>query len=535
MKVAFAQIKSTLENITANQKKISESLSLAKQKKVDLLVLPEMALSSYPPLDLLERKFFLNKIQKAVSNIHSHMPSHISLLLGTPFKVKNKLFNSALLLQKNKKIKIYSKALLADSNVFNESRYFKKGDMTDHFFYLQTRRIQLLICEEMWQWEKHPSFKNTPPTSLIICINASPFYLNKAQKRVKKASLYAKHFACPLMYVNLITTQKELLFDGGSFILNKKGKCIYQASFFKEEFFSVDLNDTKTHFTKLQKLKSSNNQKLLKPSHKQQLLLQALIFGLKEFVQKNGFQKVHLGLSGGVDSALTTFLAVKALGVKNVNALFLPGPFTSQTSFKAIPLIKKVLKINILTQEITTLYKQFIKNWDDNSQTKLSTLSKENIQARLRAMYLMAWSNEHPKSLLLSTSNKSELSMGYGTLYGDLSGGLFPLGDLFKTEVLKLASFLKTPAIPNLVLKRVPTAELKASQKDSHDLPPYHILDPILQKLVEQKKSPSGKQEKQIFKTIINCEFKRTQTAPILKVKAHSFDRGWVWPFLKEF
>ena len=508
MKIALSQINSFMGDIFFNERKILEQIQKAKKQKADLIIFPEMALSGYPPLDLLYRKNFITQINQSVKNIHHKTPGGIFVLLGTCFLTKAGLKNSILLLQKNKKIKIFSKQYLADYDVFDEKRYFKTGGLKDNFFSLKDKKIQILICEELWQTPdilKKPKALENP--KLILSFNASPFGVNKAQKREQNAKKWAKKYKCPLVYLNAVGGQEEIIFDGGSFILNSFGKKLYQSEFFKEEFKALSF---------------SSAQKIKKISSIEQLS-SALIFGLKEFVKKNGFQKVHLGLSGGVDSALTAELACKALGNKNVSLFFLPGPFTSELSKKYAQHIARRLNCSLQIKPIQSMYSFVLKSIEKN----LSNITKGNIQARLRNLFLMAYANEQPTSLLLGTGNKSELALGYATLYGDLGGGLLPLGDLYKTEVYQLARFLK---LPSSIINRSPTAELQKNQKDTDDLPPYPTLDPILKKLIEEGKDPQTAFEKKIYQRIIKSEFKRRQAPPILKVKNHGFDRGWRWP-----
>ncbi|MYE07642.1 MAG: NAD(+) synthase [Oligoflexia bacterium] len=537
MKIALAQINSFTGNILFNERKIQNYIKKAQQKKAQLIIFPEMVLNGYSPLDLLKRKFFLHQIQQSLKKIHKSLPEDIAVLMsaagpGDPPHI------SAFLLEKNKNQKIFSKKILANYDVFEEERHFKKGPPQDNFFILQNKKreslyspsllvswekkkqlenlnrtgiIQILICEETWH---KPYLQHSKKPSLIISLNASPFSLKKDQNRIKVARAWVKKYDCPFLYLNSVGGQEELLFDGGSFILDSRGKQIHQSPFFQEDlsFFSFPI-----------KKKPAVPFKQKKSFSKQEQITQALTFGLKEFIQKNHFQQVHLGLSGGVDSALTAALACKALGEKKVKLFFLPGPFTAPLSKKCARVLAHKLKCSLAIQSIEEMYLSFLKN----SYKKNLDVTKQNIQARLRNIKLMAYANNHPESLLLGTANKSELALGYGTLYGDLAGGLLPIGDLFKTEVYQLARHLK---IPSSILKREASAELTENQKDADDLPPYKKLDPVLRKLIEQEKDPENPFEKQILQWIIKTEFKRRQAPPLLKIKSRAFDRGWRLP-----
>ncbi|MDE0120061.1 MAG: NAD(+) synthase [Bdellovibrionales bacterium] len=565
MKIALAQINSFTGNILFNERKIQNYIKKAKQNKACLIIFPEMVLNGYSPLDLLKRKFFLHQIDQSLKKIHKTMPEDIAVLLsaagpGVPPKI------SAFLLEKNKKIKIFSKKILANYDVFEEERYFKKGPVQDNFFILkpggekkkrpenlvpvkaknhQTDIIQILLCEETWH---KPHLQAPQKPSLIISLNASPFHLQKDQKRKQVARMWIKKYSCPFLYINSVGGQEELIFDGGSFILDSSGKQIHQSPFFQEDlsFFSFP--------TKKKPLPPPSKQK--SRFSKQEQITKALTFGLKEFIQKNNFQQVHLGLSGGVDSALTAALACEALGEKKVRLFFLPGLFTSSLSKQCARQMAHKLKCSLNTQSIEEVYllllkkfyipvpSEFSRRLFSSSQERESQkpslfstqipdkkgfldVTKQNIQARLRNIWLMAYANNHPESLLLGTANKSELALGYGTLYGDLAGGLLPIGDLFKTEVYQLARYLK---VPSSIITREASAELTDNQKDTDDLPPYKKLDPVLRKLIEQEKDPENPFEKQILQWIIKTEFKRRQSPPLLKIKARSFDRGWRLP-----
>ena len=516
MKIAIAQINPTMAGLSSNQKKIQQWIKTAK--KADLIVFPELSLTAYHPLDLLQKNFFLKQTMTALKKIHQSLPPGLSALIGLPYSKsgKPKVFNSAVLLKKNRPLRVFSKEILADFNIFDEKRYFATGSLRKNCFSYKKQNIQILICEEMWNFKKAGLLINKRP-SLIISINASPFSLGKQEKRRKQALLWCKKFKTPFIFVNAVGGQEEIIFDGQSFALNNSGELAYEAGFCKEEL--ICLESHKIISKKLNKKKPRETNNTFQQIHN------ALVFGLKEFVQKNGFKKVHLGLSGGVDSAVTAGLAVKALGNKNVNLFFMPGPFTSQLSEKGAKAIAKNLNISLKQQSIKELYNTFL-----NLKTfkTANTLVKENLQARLRAILLMAYANQNKESLLLGTANKSELALGYSTLYGDLSAGLLPIGDLFKTEVYKLAKL--QPFIPQYVLERKPSAELRLNQWDEKDLMPYKKLDPILKSLIELNSTGFNNLQKKMFNNILLSEFKRKQAPPVLKVKEYSFDRGWRMP-----
>ncbi len=610
MKIALAQINSWTGNIPFNEQKIKEYIKKAGRQKVRLLIFPEMALNGYPPLDFLSRPFFLQDTKKALKNIHKHIPEGMTVLMGgmgpgrTPGSksvAESDLFpfNSVFLLQKNKPAKMFSKEYLADYDVFDEKRYFSKGNVKENIFVFHGWCCQILICEELWQnLDILVPMKQKP--DLILSLNASPFDLAKFEKRLKTAQKWTKQHGCPLMYVNMVGGQEELIFDGGSFILNSEGQLIHQSPFFEENLHVFDLPRREASAPKGLKQpmaeltrqaepsgqilptpraepsgqaetvrqaeprksfmhKTTKPKKLSKALSTSTKTAQALIFGLREFAKKNGFEGGHLGLSGGLDSAVTACLACEALSAKKVRLFFLPGPWTSSLSKTGVNKMAQKLNCPLVVQSIEELY-TFTERcmsssslaggpmpaFDKKSQPDLTSepsqkapgqpnkkrpladITKQNIQARLRSMFLMAYANQNPKSLLLGTANKSELALGYGTLYGDLTGGLLPIGDLFKTEVYALARWFE---VPSVIIRRPPSAELTKNQKDEDDLPPYKTLDPILKKLIEQTQDPRTAFEKQIFQRLIKNQFKRKQSPPVLKIKSHSFDRGWRYPF----
>ncbi len=505
IKIALAQINSFMGDISSNEKKILQYVVQAKKENASLIVFPEMALSGYPPLDLIHRKSLLKKISNSLKTIHKQVPENMTLLLGSAsggFPPGNSVF----LLQKDQKPLVFSKEYLADYDVFDEKRYFKKGSLKENFFCWKGLSLQILICEDIWA--KKPSFREIPKRDLIISLNASPFEINKNEQRIRVAKLWAKK--SPVIYVNAVGGQEELIFDGGSFVLDENGRLLKQSPFFKEDLSFFVLPVKKTYTPK-------------KSLPKQKKIAEALIFGVKEFAEKNNFKRAHLGLSGGVDSALTALLARKALGQRKVKVFFLPSPFTSSLSEKCVLELSKKFKLPVIVQSIEDYYSALLKNL----KSPLSDVTKQNLQARLRSLLLMAYANSDPESLLLATSNKSELALGYGTLYGDLAGGLLPIGDLFKTEVYQLASWFK---VPKSILNREASAELKKNQKDEDDIPSYKILDPALYRLIEENQDPKTLFEKKIFQRILKSEFKRRQAPPILKIKKCSFGRGWRIP-----
>ena len=512
MKIAIAQAQLALGDISLNTRKVCQEIQKTPAD-TDFILFPEGGVFGYPPTDFLFSEKLLEASLQACGKIQKASPKHLKVLIGGFRKEKGHLYNGCFLLEKDKKIQFFKKSFLSDKEVFSESRYFEQGDLKDNYYLWNKKRIQILICEDIFH---QPSFKKP---AYIFCINSSPFHSNKSEIRLKALKNLVKKYSCPIVYVNRVGGQGELIFDGGSLALNSEGRCIFQAPYFKPCLETVDMSQKPCKKIKIDPLEKKK---------------QALLLGLKDFLKQTNFKQVHLGLSGGLDSALVAYLACLALGEKNVQAFFLPSKYTRKLSFKIVKELQKKLGFSLKIQNIEALNTSFLKEFSKNFALKKS-LTKQNIQARLRNLYLMAYANE-TKSLLLSTGNKSELAQGYSTLYGDLGGGLLPLGDLFKTELYELVNYInKTQDIfPKYLITRPPSAELCKDQKDSDDLPPYPVLDPILKKLMKNQQA-KGPLEKEIERRLRESEFKRKQAPPILKISDPSFSSDWKFPIAHRF
>ena len=512
MKITLAQIKTPLGDIKNNLKKILQVLKTNSNS--DLIVFCEGQLFGYPPSDLILKKHLLKKSLSLIASIKKHLPSQVKVLIGGFFEEKGQLYNGAFLLEKNKKDQVFKKEFLANQDVFNESRYFSKGSIKDNFFILGKKRVQILICEDLFH---NPQFKSP---DLIVSLNSSPFTLTKKRARFNVLKTLSKKYKAPSIYLNRVGGQGELIFDGASFITNPKGQLLFEAPSFKESIDTIDLTQIKA---KGQNLSTTNLESTK----------QALILGLKDFVSQAGFEQVHLGLSGGMDSALVAYLACQALTPQQVKCFFIPSSYSSKLSLKIAKDLQKQLGFDLEIWKLDKTYKFYLKEM--SFLGRLSKINKGNIQARLRALLLMTYSH-HKRSLLLSTGNKSEVACGYSTLYGDLAGGVMPIGDLLKTEVYQLAQFInqQTPVFSKELLNRSPSAELYSGQKDTDELPPYSQLDPILKKLIKHQ-APAGNLEKHFEQLIFNTQFKRAQSPPILKIKDQAFGQGWQMPVVQKF
>jgi NAD+ synthase (glutamine-hydrolysing) len=526
MRVALAQINSLLGDFKHNREKIVEYTKRAQEKHCDLVVFPELSLFGYIPADLLERESVVAAQLKEFEHLHKSIPAGIAVLVGLVTKNKNgKPFqNTAAFLEKGKKPKFFSKQLLPNYDIFDEERYFEPGDVSQNILKFKGKRILVTICEDIWGWGQDwagANYSKNPLAALkgerfdlVVNVSASPFSKRKEKARrdvIKKTAIF---FKAPMVYVNLVGAQDEIIFDGGSQAVDSKGKLLAHSIFFEEDLNVVDFE------------KKVGGTREIKKSETE-LIHEALVLGIRDFTSKNGFSKVHLGLSGGIDSAVVLCLAVDALGPGKVSCLAMPGPFSAPESLQLALQLAKNLGVSIKDVPINKSFEAVSKSFEEGVGKTEFGVVHENMQARLRGLMLMAFSNRE-NSLLLTTGNKSEYAAGYTTLYGDMCGGLAPIADLLKREVYALASYFnrEIELIPAQIIKRAPTAELRPNQTDQDTLPPYDVLDRAVEKLVERAKVPSSEEEKWLLKAMFRSEFKRWQAPPILRVTSHAFGRG---------
>lgn len=528
MRIALAQINPTVGDFEKNAQKIIEFSQRAKERRCDLVVFPECALFGYWAGDLLERPSVVEQQLKALKTIQNKIPNDIGILFGFVSKnesTQGRLFkNSAIFITKKGKPRLFSKELLPTYDIFDEYRHFEFGDLSKNILKFKGKTLLITICEDIWGWSgawtgvrypKNPLLKvKGKKFDCIINISASPFSQTKLKRRrmvVKKAVDLLK---APMVYVNLVGAEDEVIFDGGSFAMDKKGKILSQSIFFEEDLNVVDLKEG-----------TGGHREVAKKDL--DVLRQAVVFGLREFVTKNGFQRVHLGLSGGIDSALVACLAVDALGPGRVSGYALPSEFNAPESLALAKQLAKNLGIEIKTIPLEECYDKVIETFSSVFGPFEFGVVNENFQARLRGLLLMGVSNLK-NSLLLTTGNKSEYATGYCTLYGDMCGGLAPIADLLKEQVYALSRAYnsETELIPKEIIERAPSAELRPNQKDQDTLPPYDVLDPIVKKLVEDKKPAATEIEKWVLQRMYTSEFKRWQAPPILRVSDHAFGRG---------
>ena len=536
MRIGIAQINSVLGDFAGNRSKILKAVETGIKKECDLVVLPEACIFGYHPFDLLERKDLIKAQVKEFEKLNKEIPQGISVVVGlftlNPNKKGRPYFNSAALIRRGQKPRFFHKELLPTGDVFDEARFIESGRMKDNAFTLKARGQNykgfLTICEDIWAWptkEGSSEYQSNPLKSVkgkfdfIINLSASPFFPKKLERRKELVAATAKLFKAPMVYCNLVGAQDEVIFDGHSFALSKKGDLLAQCDSFVEDFQVLEIGAAKT--PKMKSLKLNHDLEIRK----------ALVLGVRDFCRKTGLSKVHFGLSGGVDSALVACLAVEALGKENVQCLYIPGPFSSELSLSLAEKLAQNLGIQLREVSITDIYETVSGVVGKSLGLNDFGVAHENLQARLRGLILMAVSNSE-NSLLLTTGNKSEYATGYSTLYGDMCGGLAPIGDLTKNQVYALCSSYnkESELIPREILTRAPTAELRPHQKDQDSLPPYEVLDHSVQNLVENSKSVKTETDQWLLNALLRTEFKRWQAAPILKVSRHSFGRGRRYP-----
>ncbi len=550
MKIALAQLNYNIGDFEGNVSSIINTIDKAKNYKVDLVIFSELSVCGYPPQDLLEKKSFIQDNEDAINKIAEKCYG-IAAIIGAPtinYRKKGKqLFNSALFLNEGQVQFQQNKSLLPTYDIFDEHRYFEPNEKFNIVEY-KDKRIAITICEDLWDiqpvessFAKSQLYNITPMEKLseynpdfVVNIAASPFSYTRIWGRKNIFIRNAKKYQLPIFYVNQVGAQTELVFDGGSMVVNNSGLIVDELEYFAEDYKVFDLEQ----IANAEKNHQENDDELIKKIH------DALVLGIRDYFGKMKFEKATLGLSGGIDSAVSLVLAERALGNENLRVLLLPSKYSSDHSIKdAVDLANN---LNIEYDIIN------IQNIVDNFEDSLSHIFKdmpiditeENIQARTRGTVLMALSNKFGH-ILLNTSNKSEAAVGYGTLYGDMNGGLSVLGDVYKTDVFKLARFMNSEKeiIPENTIVKPPSAELRPDQKDSDSLPDYDILDKILFEYIELQKSigdiiDEGFDEKvvrRIIKLVNSNEYKRYQAPPIIRISSKAFGAGRRMPLVAKY
>ncbi|NVL92322.1 MAG: NAD+ synthase [Desulfobacterales bacterium] len=543
MKIALAQINPTIGDFSLNTEKILAAADKARGQACDLVVFSELAISGYPPRDLLEKKGFVEDnlmyLHKLVQSIQG-----IGVICGfvdkNPSRAGNPLYNSAALFDNGKILHQVHKRLLPTYDVFDERRYFEPGREYSSFPYKDCR-IGLTICEDIWNdkdFFARRLYPVDPPemvikegANLLVNISASPYHVGKREFKWDMFSDMAKKYGVPLLYINQVGGNDSVLFDGISLAFDSKGKIVARARDFKEDMVIFDTN---TQEGEIHPISQSDTESILT----------ALIMGTRDYVWKCGFSRAIVGLSGGIDSALTAYIAVRALGKENVTAIFMPSQYTHKENFKDTKQLAANLEIKFLQVPIEGIFEHFLEELSPLFKDVATEVTGQNIQARIRQIILMALSNKLGY-LLLSTGNKSEVAVGYCTLYGDMSGGLAVISDVPKTMVYKIAHLInkERELIPKRILQKAPSAELKPDQLDKDDLPSYEVLDSILKAYIEDNKAAEEIIEmgfessivKDIVGRVDRNEYKRHQAPPGLKVTTKSFGYGRRYPIAQRY
>ncbi|WP_428095620.1 NAD+ synthase [Candidatus Thioglobus sp.] len=525
IKIDIAQINPVVGDLSNNAQQIIDWSINAAQQETDLLVFPELSLVGYLPEDLLLRGGFIEQVEQHIELIKNSIPNNISIVFGAPCKQNNALYNAAYLIQAGK-IRLYHKQQLPNYSVFDEKRYFTAGNQP-FVFTIKGHRLGLLICADIWDADTvRETVKYGVQT--IISINASPFHVGKHQLRIDEVKKRVLENQVEFVYVNLVGGQDEIVFDGGSFIMNEKAQITRQLPFFKSSATSPEMLDNTA-----------------KEASIEQTIYAALVLATKDYFEKNGvFNGVLIGLSGGIDSALTLAIAADAIGANKVKAVMMPYTYTSSMSLEDAKAQASIMNIDYHEINIHSMVAAFNLQLSGLFGDLEADITEENLQARVRGTLLMAISNKLGK-LVLTTGNKSEMAVGYATLYGDMSGGFAPLKDVSKTWVYRLAKYRNTQSyiIPGRVIDREPSAELAPNQVDQDSLPPYDELDAILELFVEQRRSVAYivKQGfnkptvERISRLVLNNEYKRRQSAPGPKITKNAFGKERRYPMTSKF
>lgn len=545
MKIALAQLNYHIGAFDSNLKKMLRAIELARKADADIICFAELAVCGYPPRDFLEFEDFISRAEQSVQHL-AKAAKDIAIVVGAPSRnpvIEGKdLYNSAYFLAEERIYAVQHKTLLPTYDIFDEYRYFEPASKHQVIEY-RGYRIALTICEDIWNiGNENPLYTICPLDEMqaakpdfVINISASPFSYQQGKERRHVLRANARRYGIPFFYVNHVGAQTELIFDGGSLFVSPDGYILEEMPYFEEAIRFFDLE---------QALEKNNAHERLQTDEKLELIHQALVLGIRDYFGKLGFKKAVLGLSGGLDSALTATLACEALGPENILGLIMPSTFSSEHSrTDALQLAENLgMKTELIPiNPAFSAFRQMLEPWFANLPFDVT---EENLQARIRGILLMAFSNKFGY-ILLNTTNKSEMAVGYGTLYGDLAGGLSVIGDVYKTEVFALAKLLnaKQKRIPQNIIEKPPSAELRPDQKDTDSLPPYEILDPILYQYIEKRQGPreiialgfDAQLVQRILRLVNINEFKRYQTSPVLRISPKAFGMGRRMPIVAKY
>ena len=544
MNIALAQINVHVGNFEANLAKMLAYTERAKAQHADIVVFPELATVGYPPRDFLEFDDFIEKSDAVIAKL-ARAAEGIAIVVGAPSRnpvVEGKdLYNSVYFLANGGVQRVQHKTLLPTYDIFDEYRYFEPAHEWGVVHY-RDQTIALVVCEDSWNvGNENPLYRINPmdemmahAPDLIINVSASPFAYDHAAERVAVLRANVERYGLPMYYVNHVGAQTEVLFDGGSLVLNAAGTVVDEMPYFEEALRIYNTGEVNEGSDA-----SGENER-----SKMTLIHDALVMGLRNYFGKLGFRRAILGLSGGIDSALVAVLAARALGPDNVRCVLMPSQYSSDHSINDARQLAQNLGCQYDIVPIESIYHAYMDLLSPHFLGTQPGLAEENIQARARGMLLMAFSNKFG-NILLNTSNKSEMAVGYGTLYGDMCGGLSVIGDVYKTECFELARYMNKDGgvIPENIITKPPSAELRPDQFDSDSLPPYDQLDAVLYQYIELHRSPQdiiagGLDEELVRRTLrlVNInEFKRHQTAPVLRVSRKAFGMGRRFPIVAKY
>lgn len=572
VRVVLAQINFTVGDLEGNTQKILDYMEEAASYRPDLVVFPELSVTGYPPEDLLLKHRFIADNQACLQRIAEHVgevPTLVGFVDGDTY-----IHNAAAVLHQGRVAGVYHKICLPNYSVFDEKRYFEPGDRP-LVFECYGIKFGLNICEDIWIPDgvtETQAFRGG--AEVVFNISSSPYYVQKRTERLGIGIARARHTRSIVIYLNTVGGQDELVFDGNSFVVDHRGDVLAEGQQFEEDFLIVDLDVSdlrafrekdptfaldKRHFQApydvnaiaLDGMRSQPDRpnvslKPFTPLDKEYEIYKALVLGTHDYVRKNGFEKVVVGLSGGIDSTLTTCIAVDALGAENVVGVIMPSGFTSEQSILDARALAENLGIRVETIPINTIFEKYLQTLEDVFQGREPDVTEENIQARIRGNILMALSNKF-RWLVLTTGNKSETSVGYSTLYGDMAGGFAVIKDVYKTWVYKLCENKNRRAgkeiIPRSILSKPPTAELRADQTDQDSLPPYELLDGILEEFVENDKTVKEIIEmgfprevvKEVARLVDSNEYKRRQAPPGIKITHKAFGKDRRMPITNRY
>lgn len=545
MKIALAQLNYHIGNFEGNLQKMLDAVESARSQGADLVCFGELAVCGYPPRDFLEFDDFIRRCYASVEALQK--VSHgIGIVVGSPTRnpvaAGKDLYNSAYFLYDGQVLGVQHKTLLPTYDIFDEYRYFEPATAFGSISF-KGKKIALSVCEDIWNvGNDNPLYTICPLDEImheqpdfILNLSASPFDYAHATARIEAVRANVQRYNIPMFYVNHVGAQTDIIFDGGSIVMSSAngGEVFDEMPYFEEAFKVYDLAEVQR-----------GGQRHEQPQDKTRLIHDALVLGIRDYFQKLGFKRAILGLSGGIDSAVTAVLSAKALGPQNVRVLLLPSQFSSEHSVNDARQLAQNLGIQYDLLPVSPIYDAFETALKPLFWAQPFNITEENIQARIRGTLLMAMSNKYGQ-ILLNTTNKSEMSVGYGTLYGDMCGGISVLGDVYKTEVYELANYLNKDGIviPLNSIEKPPSAELRPGQKDSDSLPPYEVLDPLLYQYIECRKGPSelidmGFDEalvKRVLRMVNINEFKREQAAPVLRISTKGFGMGRRMPIVGKY